>query len=48
MGRVSNMYYTLTKQEANKIIANVNGFDMTYGDYLDNIGQEYEIIDDKN
>lgn len=36
----------ITKNECNRVIDNVNGFDMTYGDYLTNTNVEYEVIDD--
>lgn len=46
MARIeSNMKY-ITKQECNEVIASVNGFDMTYGDYLDNTNVEFEVIDE--
>jgi hypothetical protein len=38
----------ITKKEANRVLATVNGFDMTYSDYLDNTGVEFEVIDDTN
>lgn len=34
----------ITKQEADKVIEYVNGYAMTYGDYLDNTDQPFEII----
>ncbi len=37
----------LTAKEANKVIDWVNGFPMTYGDYLDNTNREYTIVEDK-
>ena len=35
----------ITKQEAGRVIEWVNGYPMTYGDYLDNTEQAFVIID---
>ena len=34
----------ITKTEADRTVAYVNGFQMTYGEYLDNTNQKFEII----
>lgn len=37
----------ITQEECDKVIDTVNGFDMTYGDYLDNTNREFEIVEAK-
>lgn len=36
----------ITKKEANKVVAWVNGYPMTYADYLDNTDRQFEVIGD--
>ncbi len=40
-------YYVMryiTKQQADEVIEYVNGYAMTYADYLDNMNIEFEVI----
>lgn len=37
----------LTTKEANRVIEWVNGFPMTYADYLDNTNCEFVVLEDK-
>lgn len=34
----------LTRKQADRIVAWVHGFPMTYADYLDNTNREFEVI----
>lgn len=36
----------LTLKELNEVVDVVNGFDVTYGDILDNTNREYEIVEE--
>ncbi len=38
------MYYILTQSEANEVIGNAGGYDITLADYYDYINMNYEVI----
>ena len=37
----------ITQKEADRVMEWVNGYPMTYADYLDNTNREFQIIGDK-